>query len=291
MGKGTGSPDKRPINGERARSPQPHTPPCVPTFPPPTVAPHQPSRVPGAVPGCGTVGPAALGWWPLLIPPHRRPPSPSLRCRQVPTCLFFPGFMSSLRPWLRAAPLPPACLSPSPSKTHSPRPAARGRPTPGTAGPAARLRGWESPGASGRYEQGRPEPQPRGPTGASSPAAARHGSARFQAAPRRGDAAFIRSRSRGTNPTPPPHHPKTIPSPPRRGPYLGLGEPQLGRQLGTLRQRQVLGLLEALVEGLQLQAGVDGARLAQLLPLAVDAQLPVGHGRGLLVILGRGAES
>lgn len=70
------------------------------------------------------------------------------------------------------------------------------------------------------------------------------------------------------------------------GPYLGLGEPQLGRQLGTLRQRQVLGLLETLVESLQLQAGVDGARLAQLLPFAVDAQLPVGDGRGLLVFLG-----
>lgn len=68
--------------------------------------------------------------------------------------------------------------------------------------------------------------------------------------------------------------------------YLGLGEPQLGGQLGALGQRQVLGLLEALVEGLELQAGVDGAGLAELLPLAVDAQLPVGDGRRLVVLLG-----
>lgn len=70
---------------------------------------------------------------------------------------------------------------------------------------------------------------------------------------------------------------------PFEGPYLGLGEPQLRSQLGALGQRQVLRLLEALVESLQLQAGVDGARLAQLLPPAVDAQLPVGEGWGLLL--------
>lgn len=47
-------------------------------------------------------------------------------------------------------------------------------------------------------------------------------------------------------------------------PYLGLGESELGCQLSSLRQGQVLGMLETLVQVLQLQAGVDGSRLAQL---------------------------
>lgn len=47
-------------------------------------------------------------------------------------------------------------------------------------------------------------------------------------------------------------------------PYLGLGESELRRQLSSLGQGQVLGVLETLVQVLQLQAGVDGSRLAQL---------------------------
>lgn len=54
--------------------------------------------------------------------------------------------------------------------------------------------------------------------------------------------------------------------PPR---YLGLSEAQLGRQVGPLGQSEVLGLLEALVERLELQAGVDGPRLPEFLPLAI----------------------
>lgn len=48
-------------------------------------------------------------------------------------------------------------------------------------------------------------------------------------------------------------------------PHLGLGEAELRCQLGPLGQRQVLRVLEALVQVLQLQAGVDGPGLAQLL--------------------------
>lgn len=47
-------------------------------------------------------------------------------------------------------------------------------------------------------------------------------------------------------------------------PYLGLGESKLHCQLSSLGQGQVLGMLETLVQVLQLQAGVDGSRLAQL---------------------------
>lgn len=65
--------------------------------------------------------------------------------------------------------------------------------------------------------------------------------------------------------------------------YLGLGQAQLGGQVGPLGQGQVLGLLEALVECLQLQAGVNGPGLPDLLPLAVEPHLAVlDHRRGLL---------
>lgn len=47
-------------------------------------------------------------------------------------------------------------------------------------------------------------------------------------------------------------------------PYLGLGESELCCQLSSLRQGQVLGVLETLVQVLELQARVDGSGLAQL---------------------------
>lgn len=66
--------------------------------------------------------------------------------------------------------------------------------------------------------------------------------------------------------------------------YLGLGQAQFGRQVCPLWQGQVLGLLEALVQRLQLQAGVNGAGFPDLLPLPVKPHLPVlDHGRGFLV--------
>lgn len=55
--------------------------------------------------------------------------------------------------------------------------------------------------------------------------------------------------------------------------YLGLGEAELRRQLGPLGQRQVLRVLEALVQVLQLQARVDGPGLAQLLGGGLPAPL------------------
>lgn len=51
--------------------------------------------------------------------------------------------------------------------------------------------------------------------------------------------------------------------------HLSLGESQFGRQVGALRQGQVLGLLEALVQSLQLQTGVDGPRFPNFLPFAI----------------------
>lgn len=215
---------------------------------PPSCAPCSPTRAPEHRWGAAPWGPqrSARGGGPT----HSSPRSPP-RCRQVPTCLLFPVFMSSLRPWLRAAPLPPACLSPSPSKTHSPRPAARGRPTPGTAGPAARLQGWESPSASGRCEKGHPKSHPRGPNGAGC-------TARLQRAPSRTQSVRVplgRHRALGSGGV---------------QPYLGLGEPQLCRQLGAFGQRQVLGFLEAALQGGQLVTGVDGAGFADLLGFPVD---------------------
>lgn len=66
--------------------------------------------------------------------------------------------------------------------------------------------------------------------------------------------------------------------------YLGLRQAQFGRQVGPLGQGEVLGLLEALVERLELQAGVNCPRLPDLLPLPVQPHLPVlYHRRGLLV--------
>lgn len=66
--------------------------------------------------------------------------------------------------------------------------------------------------------------------------------------------------------------------------YLGLRQAQFGCQVSPLGQGEVLGLLEALVERLELQAGVNGPRLPDLLPLPVQPHLPVlYHRRGLLV--------
>lgn len=66
--------------------------------------------------------------------------------------------------------------------------------------------------------------------------------------------------------------------------YLGLRQAQFGCQVGPLGQGEVLGLLEALVKCLELQAGVNGPRLPDLLPLPVQPHLPVlYHRRGLLV--------
>ncbi len=63
--------------------------------------------------------------------------------------------------------------------------------------------------------------------------------------------------------------------------YLSLRNAQARRQLGPLGQRQVLRPLEPPLQLLDLQRGVDGARLADLLALAVDpgdylAMLDVG---------------
>lgn len=67
--------------------------------------------------------------------------------------------------------------------------------------------------------------------------------------------------------------------------YLRLRQAQFGCQVGPLRQGKVLSLLEALVERLELQAGVDGPRLPDLLPFPVQPHLPVlDDCRGLLVI-------
>ena len=48
-------------------------------------------------------------------------------------------------------------------------------------------------------------------------------------------------------------------------PHLRLGEAELRGQLGPLGQRQVLRVLETLVQVLQLQTRVDGPRLPELL--------------------------
>ena len=72
--------------------------------------------------------------------------------------------------------------------------------------------------------------------------------------------------------------------------HLRLRQPQFGRQVSALRQRKVLGLLEALVERLQLQAGVDGAGFADLLAFAIQAYLPVFNHSRLLAIFWRNHE-
>lgn len=51
--------------------------------------------------------------------------------------------------------------------------------------------------------------------------------------------------------------------------HLCLREPQRGSQLGSLRQRQVLCVLEAPLQGGQLEAGVDRPGLPHFLRLAV----------------------
>lgn len=61
--------------------------------------------------------------------------------------------------------------------------------------------------------------------------------------------------------------PALQPSP--AGTNLCLREAQLCGQLGALGQRQVLGFLEAALQGGQLVAGVNGARLSDLLGLPV----------------------
>lgn len=67
--------------------------------------------------------------------------------------------------------------------------------------------------------------------------------------------------------------------------HLRLREAQFGCQVGSLGQSQVLRLLEALVEGLELQAGVDGAGFSDLLAFAVEPDLAVlDHRRGLLML-------
>ena len=67
--------------------------------------------------------------------------------------------------------------------------------------------------------------------------------------------------SRGAPPSPRGPRPPTT--------DLRLREAQLRGQLGALGQRQVLGLLEAALQGGQLVAGVDRARLSDLLGLPV----------------------
>lgn len=56
-------------------------------------------------------------------------------------------------------------------------------------------------------------------------------------------------------------------------PHLRLGEAELRGQLGPLGQRQVLRVLETLVQVLQLQIRVDGPRLAELLGRGLRAPL------------------
>lgn len=71
---------------------------------------------------------------------------------------------------------------------------------------------------------------------------------------------------------------------PARAQYLGLGQAQFGCQVCPLWQGEVLGLLEALVQRLELQAGVNGPRFPDLFAFPVKPHLPVlDHGRGFLV--------
>lgn len=70
----------------------------------------------------------------------------------------------------------------------------------------------------------------------------------------------------------------------RDWPHLGLGEAELCSQLGPLGQRQVLRVLETLVQVLQLQARVDGPRLAQ--PFGRGPREPLGGLRGRRRLLG-----
>ena len=73
--------------------------------------------------------------------------------------------------------------------------------------------------------------------------------------------------------------------------YLRLGEPEGGCERGSFRQREVLRSLEAPVELLQLQARVDGARLARLLAFLAGAPGRVERrGRGRRRQRRRGAE-
>lgn len=80
--------------------------------------------------------------------------------------------------------------------------------------------------------------------------------------------AYIRVIIYSTSPDPPSTH-SGLGASVSSGAHLSLGESQLGRQVGPLGQGQVLGLLEALVQGLQLQAGVDGSGLPYFFPFAI----------------------
>lgn len=59
--------------------------------------------------------------------------------------------------------------------------------------------------------------------------------------------------------------------------YLSLGEAQGSGQLGSFRQSQVLGLLEAPVQSLELQAGVNRPGLPDFFPFAVKAHFAAFH--------------
>lgn len=52
-------------------------------------------------------------------------------------------------------------------------------------------------------------------------------------------------------------------------------------KLRTLWKREILSSVESLLERLQLRAGVDGTRLARLLPLRVDVHLAAFDDLGL----------
>lgn len=72
-------------------------------------------------------------------------------------------------------------------------------------------------------------------------------------------------------------------------PHLRLGEAELRSQLGPLGQRQVLRVLETLVQVLQLQTRVDGPRLPELLGRGLWAPLRGLRGqRRLLRVWGAG---
>lgn len=67
--------------------------------------------------------------------------------------------------------------------------------------------------------------------------------------------------------------------------YLSLGEAQGGGQLGSFRQSQVLGLLEAPVQSLELQAGVNRPGFPDFFPFAVKAHFAAFH-HGAFLCLG-----
>lgn len=58
---------------------------------------------------------------------------------------------------------------------------------------------------------------------------------------------------------------------------LCLREPQWCGELGSLRQSQILSLLEPPVQSLQLETGVDGSGFADLFAFAVETNLSAFH--------------